>query len=88
MEHKKSIELKEKELEPAAGGTRGSLPWTKDKYDPNRCKGLTERHDACRAVFMEGDCDHLNEKQVGYNADSSPRYNFSCNMGAFPPYTK
>ena len=79
-ESKKNIELKEEDLEAPSGG------WTTNKYDPNRCKGLTKRLEMCRAVFLEGNCDHFNEEQVGWNANGGPRYNMSCNLGAFPPY--
>ena len=84
-EIKKDIELKETDLEAAAGG------WTKNKYDPNRCKGLTQRiPNMCRPVFLEGACDHYNEERESgpQNARGDKKYNMSCNMGAFPPYSE
>jgi len=78
-----SGELNEKDLAAAAGG------WTQNKYNPKRCKGLTERLDSCRAAFLEGDCDHLNRVLAGSsNGVAGNKYNVSCNMGAFPPYVE
>ena len=87
-ESKESIELKEKELEAAAGG-EGTI-WTKNKYDPVRCKGLTQRiPKVCRAVFLEGDCDHFNWAiERGSGSGGKQKINMSCNMGAFPPYSE
>ena len=80
---RKSGELAEEDLEAAAGG------WTKNKYDPNRCKGLTKKiPDVCGLAFLP--CDHYNEEWVRGTSTASgyKQYNFSCNMGAFPQYSE
>ena len=85
---KKSNKLHETDLETASGG-EGTI-WTKNKYDPALCKELNQRiARRCRAVFLEGDCDHYNWAiEHGSGVAGKQKINISCNMGAFPPYSE
>ncbi|MCL2111978.1 MAG: Nif11-like leader peptide family natural product precursor [Clostridiales bacterium] len=84
-EARKAGELKEEELEGAAGGTG----WTKNRYDPIMCRGLTRLIPGRCSPLFEFDCDHFNNDLVRGSGDArgNKTYNISCNMGAFPPYS-
>ena len=82
---RKSGELAEEDLEAAAGGST----YTQNRYDPNRCKGLTKLiSGVCEAFLL--DCDHFKSEWVRGTSTASgdKQYNFSCNMGAFPTYSE
>ena len=81
---RKSGELNEKDLEAASGG------YTQNRYNPSRCKGLTQPISGmCTAFFLEGNCDHLNyERALGSGYTTGKTRIVSCNMGAFPPYSE
>ncbi|MCL2111977.1 MAG: hypothetical protein FWH32_07015 [Clostridiales bacterium] len=74
-------QIDEQQLEGAAGGTG----WTKNRYDPIMCRGLTRTIPGrCRPVF-DFNCDHFSYERE-YFKNGTHKYKMTCNMGAFPPY--
>ena len=73
-ENNKNIELKEKELEAAAGGIFGT---TQNRWDPNKCNQYTEASADCHGPLDWVRCDHF---QIT-NVEGGHRY--KCAMGRF-----
>ena len=71
-EVKKNTELKETELEGAAGGA------TQNRYDPQVCGGYNKAGDNCLGFWNMVNCDHYRITRVQNND-----HRVSCAMGYY-----
>ena len=75
-------ELKEEDLEAAAGGD-----WTENRYDPNVCSQYKQAHYNCVGFLQYIKCDHYREEtamgrgSMGHNVVKS--WYKTCQMGCY-----
>ena len=75
-EIKKDIELKEEDLEAAAGGDA-----TANRYDPQRCGNAKEVLYECVGFLQLVICDHYRKRAVNRET-----YHHTCAMGCYDYY--
>ena len=72
----KTGELKEEELEAAAGG------WTENRYQPEYCSQFTKTHYNCVGFMTAFQCDHFSSTATDPLSKYS-KYRKKCAMGYF-----
>ena len=77
---RKSGELKEEDLEAAAGGAWEKTFGTENRYDPAVCSKYTEEHYNCVGFLSANWCDH---RRVVYHGASQPTNRKTCVMGFY-----
>jgi len=77
---RKSGELKEEDLEAAAGGW-----WSENRYDPAICGQYSKVHYYCVGFMTMCPCDHYRQERI--DKANTPPWRYYCVMGHYDYYS-